>query len=213
MDQYRILYFFFLLFALLLSIFCNKSDKSLYIFPFLLSAAFLAELIRLILIELNLYYNIIYHIYLPIEYGLLTFYFYLNLTTRKIKMLLLFSIPIFIFFSIFFTFNIVNIQKLPNFQIIIEEIFLIIWSTITILNIRIKTDLNIVQLPVFWISTASLIYFTGTFSFYGIYNYICESRPILTQTLGFYILKILNYLFYALLSIAFICSHRIRKYS
>ena len=212
MDQLRIVYFLFLTISLILSIVCYKNDKSLYVFPFLLSAALLSDLLTLLFFKLNIDYNIIYHFYLPIEYSLLAFYFYLNINKKTIKKIILYSIPLFIIISMFFSLKLVDIQKFPNFQTNIEGLLLIIWATLTMFNIEVKANLNIVKLPVFWICVAVLIYNCGIFSYIGVYNYICETRVFLSNKLEFYILKILNYLLYTLFSIAFICSHKMKKY-
>jgi hypothetical protein len=213
MDLIRIIYFCFLLISFILSVFCYKNEKSLYVFPFLIAAALIAEFFSLFFFKLKLDYNIVYHIYLPIEYSLLALYFYLNINKKTIKKIILISIPLFIIISLFFSLEIVSIQKFPNFQTNIEGLLLIIWATINIFSIEIKANLNIAKLPVFWICVAVLVYNCGIFSYIGVYNYICESRPSLTLDLKFYILNLLNYIFYTLISIAFLCSQKMKKYS
>jgi hypothetical protein len=199
--------------CLIISIVSYKNDKSLYVFVYLLSVSLTAELLTFILHKFKIDYNIIYHIYIPLEYCLWSFYFYLVIEPPKLKKIIIYSIPLFIFISIIFSLEIVSIQKYPNFQTNIEGILLIIWATFTIFNIEVKINLNIAKLPVFWICVAVLVYNCGIFSYIGVYNYICESRPSLTEGLKFYILNLLNYILYTLISIAFICSQKMKKYS
>lgn len=199
--------------CLIISIFSYKNERSLYVFPYLLSVSLLAELSTLLLLKLKLEYNIIYHFYIPLEYCLWSFYFYLVIKNSILKRIILYSIPTFVIISVVFSLEVVQIQKYPNFQTNIEGILLIIWATYTIFNIEVKANLNIARLPVFWICVAALVYNCGIFSYIGAYNYICESRPGLTNDLKFYILNLLNYFLYTLLSIAFICSQKTRKYS
>ncbi len=217
MDQLRTIYLciliFFIAISLVLSLFSYKNEKSLKVFPILLSVALIAELLTLLFYKFNIDYNIIYHIYIPLEYCLLAYYFYLNINLNKLKKIILYSIPFYLIISIIFSLKIVNIQKYPNFQTNIEGLLLIAWATIAIFNIEVRSNLSIVRLPIFWICVAVLVYNCGIFSYIGVYNYICESRPGLTNGLKFYVLNLLNYILYTLLSIAFICSQKMKKYS
>ncbi len=213
MDKMRYIYFSFLVTSLILSIFCYKKDKALYVFPILLSVAFITEIAVLILWYYKKSFFFLYHIYLPIEYSLLAYYFYLTIDNPLVKKVILYSIPSFIMLSLMFTLEIVSSSKYPNFQTNIECFLLVIWSTITIFTIDVKEDINIISLPVFWVCTAVLIYHCGVFSYTGVFNYLMELKPELFNKLEFYVLKILNYILYTCLSIAFICSHRMKRYS
>ncbi|RPH33437.1 MAG: hypothetical protein EHM93_04845 [Bacteroidales bacterium] len=207
----RNIYLILLFISLILSIFCYKKDRALYLFPFLLSAAFLSDIGATILKHFHANYFFLYHIYLPIEYSLLAYYFYLTIRNVWAKRIVLYSIPIFIVFSIMFSLEVVIISKYPNFQTNIECLLLVVWATIAIFTIEVKEDVSILSLPVFWICVAILIYQCGIFTFTGMFNYLLKSKSDLFERLRSYHI-VFNCILYTLYSIAFICSHRTKKY-
>ena len=208
----RNIYLTILFISLVLSIFSYKKDKALYLFPFLLSAALLSDLVATVLKYFGFNYFFLYHIYLPIEYSLLAYYFYLTIRNVQIKRVILYSIPIFIVFSLMFSLEIVLISKYPNFQTIIECLLLVTWATIAIFTIEVKEDVSILSLPVFWICVAILIYQCGVFTFTGVFNFLLDTKPALLDKIKPYQI-VLNCILYTLYSVAFICSHRTEKYS
>lgn len=212
MIPMRLIYLIILFISLVLSIFCYKKDKALRVFPYLLSIALLSDIGTTILNHFKINYFILYHIYLPIEYTLLSLYFYFTIRNGVVKRAILYSIPLFIILSILFTLKIVVISKYPNFQTNIECLLLIIWATITIFTIEVKEDVSIVALPVFWISVGVLTYQCGVFPFTGVFNSLFEPKHVLFDKLRPYQI-VLNYILYIFYSIAFLCSHRMRKYS
>lgn len=208
----RNIYLIILSISLVLSIFSHKKDKALYVFPFLLSAALLADVGATVLNHFNINYFILYHIYLPIEYISLSIYFYLTIRNVIIKKIILYSIPLFVLLSILFSLEVVVVSKYPNFQTNIECLLLIVWATIAIFTIEVKEDISILLLPVFWICVGILIYQCGVFTFTGLLNYLMKSRSDLYERLKNYHI-VFNCIIYSLYSIAFICSRWTRKYS
>ncbi len=208
----RNIYLTILFISLVLSIFSNKKDKALYLFPFLLSAALLSDLGATVLKYFGFNYFFLYHIYLPIEYSLLAYYFYLTIRNVRVKRAILYSIPIFIVLSLMFSLEIVLISKYPNFQTIIECLLLVTWATIAIFTIEVKEDVSILSLPVFWICVAILVYQCGVFTFTGVFNFLLDTKPELLEKIKPYHI-VFNCIIYTLYSIAFICSHRTKKYS
>jgi len=208
----RNIYLTILFISLVLSIFSYKKDKALYLFPFLLSAALLSDLVATVLKYFGFNYFFLYHIYLPIEYSLLAYYFYLTIRNVRVKRAILYSIPMFIVFSLMFSLEVVLISKYPNFQTNIECLLLVVWATIAIFTIEVKEDVSILSLPVFWICVAILIYQCGIFTFTGMFNYLLKSKSDLFERLRSYHI-VFNCILYTLYSIAFICSHRTKRYS
>ncbi|NOU18405.1 MAG: hypothetical protein HOO91_12685 [Bacteroidales bacterium] len=208
----RNIYLTILFISLVLSIFSYKKDKALYLFPFLLSAALLSDIGASVLNHFKINYFFLYHIYLPIEYSLLAYYFYLTLRNILVKKIVLYSIPLFIIFSLMFSLKVVIISKYPNFQTIIECLLLVTWATMAIFTIEVKEDVSILSLPVFWICVAILVYQCGVFTFTGVFNFLLDTKPELLDKIKPYQI-VLNCIIYILYSIAFVCSHRIKKYS
>ena len=128
---------------------------------------------------------------------------------RCIAKIVLFSIPVYVIVSIVLSIF-WGFQKYPGLQINIEGIFLIILAIIGLFSIEPKINNKITSIPFFWICVAVLVYYSGIFTYNGLYHYI-EQRSSLGSELGFYILKIFNYILYICLSIAFVCSRLIKK--
>lgn len=208
MFNIRIIYFILLIVCLVLSIFANrKNDRSLIIFPYLLSISIVAEILVYTFHSQKLNHNLIYHLYVPVEYAFLATYFYLNAKNLSVKKVILYSIPAYVFIGIVFSIF-TKMNNHPAFLINLEGLFLITWAVVTLFSIDARGGNKITDLPVFWICVAILIYHSGIFTFTGIYNYINEQRTGLGIKLNLYILQISNYILYICLSIAFICSHR-----
>jgi hypothetical protein len=207
METSRIIYLIFLFVSLFLSIYCKKSEKGLYIFPFLIGIALFTELLSSVLKHYGFNTFPVYHVYIPVEYALWVIYFrYLNQKVL-IKKLMLLSIPVFYVFCIISSLFINTINQFPSVHINIEALLLITWATYTIFNIEVNENFGITERPVFWICVAVLIFYSLVSPFLGVYNLIHKFK----DEIQFYLLNIPNYILYTSLSIAFLCSHRIKK--
>jgi hypothetical protein len=211
MDISRYIYLCLLIISFLLSLFAFNKEKRLRFFPFLLGIALITEGITQLIFNSKINFNFIYHIYIPLEYSLWAGYFYLSIDIQKIKKIILFTIPIFIALSVFISFKIVSWHKFPTLQLNIEGILLVIWAVIAIFTIKVQQNKLIFSLPAFWICIGVLIYYTGIASFMSLYNLISAKNTELFIILRLYLLIIPNCILYTCLSIAFICSRRIKK--
>lgn len=210
----QILYLTLLTISWLLSIWCYKKGKSIKIFPFLLSVSLLTEiLVDIFYYILHWEYSVIYHLYTPVEYALFSHFFYYNLNNKALKKVLLLTIPSFLILSLFISFKIVGISKYVGMNDNLEGILLILWSIITLFSIEFNPEFSIIQLPVFWICVAVIIFHSGIFLFNGVYDSLLAKKSPLAEILHQMIIKNLNYVLYILFSIAFICSNRMKKYS
>jgi hypothetical protein len=211
MDKFKILYYGLLFLCFLLSFMANrKADKSMIIFPFLLFTSIMAELSVYLIHAHKGNYSLVYHIYVPLEYLLFAYYFYLNNRSQLAKKLILYSMPVYLVASI--TYSIIaSVHIHPGFQINLEGFFLILWAILSLFSLEAKEGNKINALPIFWICVAVLIYHSGIFTYTGIYNYIIEQKSSLGAKLNLYILQISNYILYICLSIAFICSHQTKR--
>ncbi len=211
MIKLKIIYFILLFVCFSLSCFANrKDDKSMRIFPFLLFLSIVVEVIVYFLHSHQIRFNVIYHIYVPIEYVLIAYYFYLNNKVEMVKKIILYSIPLFLLASIICSL-ISSIHKHPGLQINLEGLLLIVWAILSLFSIEAKEGTKIHALPIFWICVCVLIFHSGIFTYTGIYNYILEQKTSLGGKLNIYILQISNYILYICWSIAFICSHLTKK--
>lgn len=215
MSLSQISYLFLLSICLILSIFCHKSDKSLNIFPLLLGVSLIVEIavdVMYFLLNCKNEYNIIYHIYIPIEYTILAYYFYLNNKDQIVKKFIILSVPLFVLASSVLSISVISTTEFPGLNFNFSGILLIIWSLITLFSIPPVNNQNITRIPVFWICVGILIFHPGIFFFNGVYEYIQHKNSSLAQQLHLLIIKSLNYILYLCFIVAFLCSQRMKKY-
>jgi len=211
METSRIIYYCFLALSLTLSIFAYKKDKSLKIFPYLITTSLLTEILTPVLKYYNINSYFVYHFYIPIEYAFWAYYFFAISDSRNIKRILQYSVLLFLILCLLVSISFVKLDEYPNIQFNIEGIFLIIIAIYTIFTIKAEKKTSLFSQPVFWISVAILIYHTIISPFIGLYNYVLESTDDLHTVLKLYLLYVPNYILYTCLSIAFICSLRMKK--
>jgi hypothetical protein len=187
-------------------------EKGLSIFPALLGLGIVTEVcVHFLLAKNGLPYIIIYHVYIPLEYTLWMLYFRAVTQNKLIRTLQVYSIYLFVLLCLVLSIIYIPVDKFPNLQLNLEGILLIIWATSSIFTIEYYPNVNIFSRPVFWICVGVLIYYTGSFSFMGVYNYITANKAALGKVLKIYLLIIPNCILYTSLSIAFLCSQRIKK--
>ena len=218
MSTYQIAYIVLLVLSFVLSIYnysSFKKSKALEVFPYLLGFSVITELLVNILKYIYDYkiidYLFIYHIYIPIEYSILAYYFYLNAPDR-FKRYIILSIPAFLSLSIYLSLIYYSPKLYPGLNINIEGILLLCLSLITLLFIKPVYEVPISSLPVFWICLGTIIYHTGTFFFNGICNMLLESNALIMTNLHRLFVKLPNYFMYICFSISFACSARMKKY-
>lgn len=208
--NYYILYFTCLGISWLLSIFLKKSEKGLFILPYLLSFALFVEIVTRVLVHFGLSHIYIYHLYIPLEYCLWAIYFYHVIPSGLVRKIIKISTPVFVISSLILSVTIVSFKAFPNLQLNIEGILLIVLAVISIFTIQIN-HVTLFFRPVFWICVGVLVYYCATFSFVGVYNYILDYKSSLFESFKIYLLVIPNCFLYTCIAISFICSHRIKK--
>jgi hypothetical protein len=208
--NYYLLYFVSLGISWLFSIIFRKQEKGLFIIPYLLSLSLLVEIVTRVMSNGGLNNIFIYHIYIPLEYGLWAIYFYHVNSSGRVKKAIKFSVPLFIILSLILSFKVVSFSVFPNLQLNIEGVLLIVWAIISIFTVEI-THANLFSRPVFWICVGVLVFYCAIFTFVGIYNYILDYKSSLFESFKIYLLVIPNCFLYTCISISFICSHRIKK--
>jgi len=108
-------------------------------------------------------YYLVVRLYNFIEYGLLSFFFYLHIKKRIIKNILLFSIIPFLIFCIN---NLIVSDKpeLPFLPLAVEYVVLLIFITYFFFEVMKDTKSEpIYHKAVFWISSAFILNFSGNF--------------------------------------------------
>ena len=210
MDSSKIIYLCFLSISLLFAVFGKKREAGLKVFPYLLGISLFTEILAEVMAVYDLNYYLLYHFYVPIEYSMWGAYFYLTIDQKKIKQLILFSVFLFSGVCLFLSLKAVTIQKFPSVQLNIESILLVILAVVTIFTIKVEQNRSIFVRPVFWVCSGVLIYYTGITSFMGMYNFILVANKELLNLLRIYLLIVPNCILYTCLSIAFLCTMKMK---
>lgn len=219
MSIYQIIYLLLLVLAFLLSIYYYPSfshNPSFKIFPYLLGFSIITEAVVNILGYIYRFkaveYIFVYHIYIPIEYTFLAYFFYLN-AISKFKKYIILSIPAYTALSIFLSFIVYSGRSHPGLNLNIEGVLLVFLSLSALLTIKpVHPIIPITRLPLFWVCLGIIIYHSGTFVFNGVYNKLLESNSVIIKNLNLFSVKLPNYLLYVCFSISFICSNQMKKY-
>jgi len=219
MSIFQILYLYFLTLSLAICLYAYPSferNKSLKVFAVLLSFSVITELIVNAMRYVFGYgisdYMFIYHLYIPLEYALLAYFFYLNNDNQTVKKFILLSIPLFMVLSILLSLNIISPKEHPGLNLNLEGLLLITWCLIKLFSIRPSATTPNYRLPIFWICIGILIYHTGTYYYNHIYDNLLNINSELAQSLHRLTHKSLNYVLYICFSIAFLCSNQMKKY-
>ena len=215
MSVYQILYLTVLAASFGICLFAYPSfehtNRSLKVLLVLLSISLFTELVVNILhYTYNRKYAFIYHIYIPVEYTLLAYFFYLNNKTF-VRRLILVSIPLYIIFSTLISLNLLTVEDHPSLNFNLAGVLLIIWCFTTFFSISATQNVAFTHLPIFWICLGILIFHSGIFFFNGIYNHLLDINPKLALDLHRMIIKSANYILYTCFSIGFLCSYQMKK--
>ncbi|CAG4993533.1 hypothetical protein DYBT9275_01186 [Dyadobacter sp. CECT 9275] len=198
-----------------MAFFFYLSDTSLKVFRYVFFSALAVEIFVTVIsiYQWKIPVYTLYHFYIPLEYGLLTFYFYKTLDQEKIKKIAKYSIPCFTIFSLVLSQFHIGWTNFPGLNLNIEGILLCFWAIVALFSVKPHLFLPIYRLPIFWICLAVIIYHSGTFVMNGLFNVLRQNRYEVFESLRGVINKNINNLLYMMFIIAFVCSHQMKKYS
>jgi hypothetical protein len=129
----------------------------------------------------NLY---VYHLYAPVEYGILAAIFFRSFQESLIRKCIFISVVSYVIIVIISSLFWEPLTQNNSITYMIESVLVIGWSGLyfrTLLRVdslyRPETD------PTFWVLTALLIYFAGTFFTIGLLNYFIATNKALASLL------------------------------
>ena len=211
MDRWDIFYQSLLLIAFLASVLVFKSsDSSFRVFPLLLVITNVVELTIFFTKANNPSFFFLYHIFIPIEYSLLAYFYFLHLPMKWARRSALISIPTVVLICIFCSY-VNGSTQMPTLQFTLAGFCLIALALISIFSIEDFYDVPLLVNPRFLINVGVLIFYSGTMLLMGSYNYLKEIEPESAPVLFRLINTTLNFILYSLFITAFICTSRIRK--
>lgn len=208
MSPYNLIYAVLLL-ASLVSCLVKFSFKEFYakmvIFYLIgLLCVFVASiyLVRVAGLNNNLF---LFHIATPVEYTVLGLLYYGIMVKLMVKQWILFSIPVFVLLSIFFSLFVQKIDVSNTYSIIISSTLLSLWSLFFLREVLLfRPATRLLRFPMFWISAGVLFYYTGSLLIEGMLNFMMDHNMPLAQRL-YRIVYIFKYLLFILFIISAFC--------
>jgi hypothetical protein len=174
----------------------NKSHKFIYWFIVLgtlteITSKFLRKLLD---IKNNMPLG---HFYIVASFFLVAFFYFYELKGFVSKKVIT---GVIVFYALFAVFNILFFQSYlayPSIPGAVSSLFLVSFSILLYAHIMKEGKIQILsQSSIIWINTAILLYYSGNFFFYILFNIILSySRDFLIKTLNFFALLILVFYF------------------
>ena len=187
----------------------------LLILRWLLCIGFINEMIAQTFRILKINNNFSHYVYIPLEYFFLIFFYFQNTKSKFLKIVMLASIAIYI--SIALPLVIYNYKPLhypyPSLIYNINCSFNILWISILMFNLETIDLRPIYSIPLFWIFSGMLTFYSGIFFFNGAYNYFMNHDIELANILRNYINIALNNILYLIFFYAFYISWKNTKFS
>ena len=157
--------------------------------------------------------NLLYRIYIPLEYLLLTLLLAKNAAKVYMSRLLYYALGGYLLFVVGYFFFTSNQAGYPGLMYNVNCALLTVYASLQLLTINVVNDTPILKLPLFWLYTAIVVFYSGIFFYNAVFEYLNINSPQMANSLRLVVNLNINYLFYLLLSYTFICSIRLRKYS
>ena len=212
-TRYDIVYYIIYLICLYASFKASsRFIAGLYLLRLLLCCGFINEMVVEVFQHFKIEENTPHYFYIPLEYILLVLFYKKN--TRKSWLKKAMEGSIFFYTALGFSLAIFyyHFQDYPSLVYNVSCLLNTIWIVILLYDIETLENLSITSLPLFWILTALLIFYSGIFFSNGAYNYLLQKDSKLAQLLRQYNI-VLNYVLYLLLTYGFFRSWIIAKYS
>ncbi len=154
---------------------------------------------------------ILFHVLRPLQYTLTCFYLIEVFSNGLIKKALIFSVPLYILLSLFFSFKVQTILEYNSYGILTYNFLVIIWILLFFKELLVNAYVdNLLIYPAFWISIGLLFYCVGTSFSEGLMNYLINHHRIYALSF-YYIGIILSFFLYCFIIISFICDKIFKK--
>ncbi len=212
-TAYDVIYFIIYIICLTVSFkTTTRSIPGLSYIRLILCCGFVTELAVSICKYYRINDNKPYYLYIPLEYCLLVLFYVAN--TQRVFLKNFLYISIVLYLTICLTLALVHPQftTYPSLIYNVSCVLNTLWVTFLFFELVSIDDLPITDLPLFWIYTSFLIFYSGIFFFNGVYNYFLVTDSLLAKQLRNLINTGLNYVLYATLTYGFLCSKNIKRY-
>ncbi|MBD0288919.1 MAG: hypothetical protein ICV79_26370, partial [Flavisolibacter sp.] len=129
----------------------------------LLSVAFAGEFLNEFIDHFTPYGNVFYHLYIPFEFFALSRFLLENIPIKMIKKIMLVVTPLYFLFCFYYSAKVHGSRAYPSMQYNVDCFIIAILTLIALLNIQADVRYDITALPVFWICSGLLVFYTGIF--------------------------------------------------
>ncbi|UCE65348.1 MAG: hypothetical protein JSU85_10785 [Candidatus Zixiibacteriota bacterium] len=146
-------------------------------------------------------YHWVHHLYLPIEYTIITLIFSSWIKNALYAKLLRNSIPFFWAFSILNSFFLQNLNELNSYPITLSLIVYTVISLYVLFQIMSEDTGHIIKNHIFWISSGLLIFSAGDLAYFAFYSLI-RTHYLIAIWAVHAIFNIVMHIFY---SVGFVC--------
>lgn len=179
--------------------------RDIRILSALLLISIITEAVVEYLLQHQLRYYRVYHIFNIAEYTLTTLMLREEIPPGKIRQIMLWSILPFASGSLLVSCFIQPWNRLPSISNDFECLFIVSWCIIALLSIEPENEQSILIQPKFWFIISFYIYFIGTISFNGIFNFLTQikSQEAVARSLFSIINSACNYLLYVFMLVGF----------
>ncbi len=166
------LYYYLLIFVVIVLSFValKKGHKRVLPLCILLILTLFVELLADRLSTLKLEFVWAYHIYSPLEYGLICLFIIPEIFKNKLKLFITISIPLFAIFSFSISLLFYHFKTMPGINIGVEGLLVSSLCVYRIFNLDVRTNKQIYLHSDFWICIGFLLFFGVCSFFFGIYT-------------------------------------------
>lgn len=174
MSIYTKIYIAFLLLALLSYIAARRNERHAKWIILYLGLCLVTTIAGVGVLKLGWENNLfLFHLFTPLEYTVLSLLYYNVLSSKRLKQVVLVSIPVFILTAAVFSLFIQKYQTDSNSYVTIIESILIFLSSMFFLRevLLLQQVTSLQNFPLFWVSVGILFYFTGSLITEGMMNY------------------------------------------
>lgn len=209
-----IIYYVILLACIIMSFIAKKATiKGLKWIRVTLTIAFITEFINEFIDYYSSYGSVVAHFYLLQEHAGISMFIISNLKSKYFIALIKVVATLFIICSFFISLFYQKFINYPGIQYNINCFIIILWACTLMFRIEIVYAVKISELPLFWLLSGLLLFYSGVFFFNGTYRYILENNKLTASQFRTWINLTLNYLFYLTWIYSFVCSIRMQKSS
>ena len=173
----------------------------------------LVEMFAQIAVLKNFSFVWVYHLFVPVEYTLLVLYLRLAINIKKVRRIIIITIPLFIIFSLSVSHFFYHFEDFPGINISTEGFLLFVFCTILLFNLEVVEDESIFLNPDVWIALGILVFDGGTFFYNCVYTKLLAMDPLKALLLFGIINKPLNIFLYTFINIGLVCLIKKKRYT